>query len=449
MVVDRRLAGAIAWVERERTARLVGRCMWPVGVVLLIVVGRRFWFAADDWAFLYTRQRVLVNESFVAMIMRPQDGHWMVWPILTFRLLHGAFGVGSYWPYLVPLWITHVGCVLLARVWMGRLGVSAWSTTLMTAVLLLFGAGWENLFFAVQIVYGFSMLAFLGQMLLVDHDGPVDQRDWWGALLGCIGVSSSGFGAFFAMGVGVLLVLRRRWRAALVAVVPQAVLLAWWWLTWGDDPAGDAATAGPVFVSDFVYRGVYSTFASLVGSYALSWSAVALCVAVAVWPRLDAARRMPIIALLTTALVMYAGVGWRRAVFGVGAAAWPRYQYMVAMMVAPVLALGLDQARRFAPWARWLPRLLLVWALARNTVWLSRGGNDWAAASTADRELFSLVAGSPQLAEVRVDRSLSTFSPDVLVIDIPELVKDGAITPRPPATEDERDAVARALGLTP
>ncbi len=48
----------------------------------------------------------------------------------------------------------------------------------MTILLLVFGAGWENLMFAVQIVYNISLLAFLGQSLLVDHDGPVDRRDW-------------------------------------------------------------------------------------------------------------------------------------------------------------------------------------------------------------------------------------------------------------------------------
>ena len=79
--------------------------------------------------------------------------------------------------------------------------------------------------FAVQIVYNFSLLAFLGQSLLVDHDGPVDRRDWGGVVLSLIGVSSSGFGPFFGFGVGLLLVLRRRWTAAAVAVVPQAIAL--------------------------------------------------------------------------------------------------------------------------------------------------------------------------------------------------------------------------------
>ena len=47
-------------------------------------------------------------------------------------VLHDMFGIGSYLPYLVVLWATHVGVVVLARLWMVRLGVTAWTSTLMT-----------------------------------------------------------------------------------------------------------------------------------------------------------------------------------------------------------------------------------------------------------------------------------------------------------------------------
>ena len=55
-----------------------------------------------------------------------------------------------------------------------------WTTTLVCAGLLVFGAGWENIVFAIQITYGLSMLAFLLHVLLVDHDGPAgsSRRRW-------------------------------------------------------------------------------------------------------------------------------------------------------------------------------------------------------------------------------------------------------------------------------
>lgn len=439
------LAELVERVDRSDMARVAMWVVWPVGIAILFWVGRDQWFVRDDWAFLFSRDRYREQGGVDSMLLEPQDGHWMTWPILTFHAVRAVFGIGSYLPYLIVLWLTHVGIVVLARAWMHRLGVSPWTTTLMSAVLLVFGAGWENLLFAVQIVYNFSLLAFLGQLLLVDHDGPVDRRDWAGAGISLIGVSSSGFGPFFGFGVGLLLVLRRRWAAAAVAVVPQAVAWSWWWLTWGADPAGDAGNAGADFVLAFVRFGVWSTFGSLVGTGILGYSAFLLCLAMIAWPATGAARRVPMITLLATALVMFAGIGLRREVFGEEAAGWPRYQYMAAMMVAPVLAVGLDQAWRFAPWARWLPRLLLVLALSRNVVWMDDGGKYWAGLAAADRTTFSLVAGSDARSTVPPDGYMTDVSPDVQIRNLPDLVDGGAITPTEPATPDDQAQLDRAI----
>jgi len=231
--------GWVARVESDSTARWTMWVAWPLGVLIVMVIGRNQWFARDDWAFLFTRERMHETAGIDTMLMEPQDGHWMLWPILVFRGLYHIVGTRSYVPYLLVLWATHLGAVVLAHMWMRRFGVTVWISTLMTTLLLVFGAGWENLVFAVQIVYNFSLLAFLGHMLLVDHDGPLDRRDGFGVLVSLIGVSSSGFGPFFGFGVGLLLVLRRRWLAAVVAVVPQALAFVWWWTVWGADPAAD------------------------------------------------------------------------------------------------------------------------------------------------------------------------------------------------------------------
>ena len=52
------------------------------------------------------------------------------------------------------------------------------------------------------------------------------------------------------------------------------------------------------------------------------------------------------------------------------------------MIVAPTLAFGLDQIKRFASWARWIPRVVLLLAIARNIVWMHDGADDWGSAST-------------------------------------------------------------------
>jgi hypothetical protein len=438
----------IGRAESDATARRAMWIAWPLGILIVVVIGRHQWFIRDDWAFILTRQRMREVNGIDSMLLAPQDGHWMTWPILVFRLLHGTFGTGSYLPYLIVLWATHVGAVVLARAWMVRLGVSAWISTLMTILLLLFGAGWENLMFAIQIVYNLSLIAFLGHTLLVDHDGPIDRRDWFGVALSLIGVSSSGFGPFFGFGVGLLLVLRRRWKAAVVAVVPQAVAWSWWWLTWGADPAGGDGVASVRFIVHWTEIGLWSVFGSLSGTAILAWPAFFLCVAVAVWPGTDATKRAPIIALLGTAVVMLMGIGTRREAFGISAAGWPRYQYMAAMVVAPVLALALDEIRRFASWARWIPRAVLVLAIVRNVGWMNDGADYWAGVSSEDRRVFSLVAGSDARFDAPPDRSMSSVSPDVRVSDLEALVADGAIEPVAPTTPEERAQVAWALGVS-
>lgn len=448
---------ATAWGRvQERFARVEANdalarramwLMWPLGVLILVWFGRQQWFLIDDWAFLFTRQRIREAAGVDDMLLVPQDGHWMTWPLLVFWALRSLFGTGSYLPYLVVLWTTHLGVVALARVLMGRLGVAPWTRTLMSALLLLFGAGWENLLFAVQIVYNLSLIAFLAQLLLVDHDGPIDRRDWAGAGVSLIGVSSSGFGPFFALGVGVLLAMRCRWAALAVAVGPQAAALGWWWLTWGDDPAGDAGHAGPRFVVRFVESGVAATGRGLTGVGILGGAAFVLAVAMAVWPRIDAGRRAALVALVVTVLAMFAGIGLRREAFGIGMASSPRYLYVAAVLLAAPFALGLDQARRFAPWARWVPVAVLVFATTRNVAWLDNGSDYWSSLADADRRTFSLVAGSELRETVPGDRPISAISLDVRVSDLDVLVADGAITPTVPVTPQDRALVAAALGV--
>ncbi len=425
--------------KRCRTA------IWVTGVLLIAIVARRAWFLRDDWAFLLTRDKMRVVGGVDDMLFAPQDGHWMTFPLIVFRIIRMFFGVDAYWPYVAVLVLSHLAIVALVAAWMRRLGVSAWTSTLLTGVLLVFGAGWENVLFAVQITYNFSLLAFLAHLLLVDHDGPVDRRDGFGVAISLIGVASSGFGPFFGFGVALLLVIRRRWRACAVAVVPQALAWLWWWWAWGADPAGDAGNASARFVGRFVEFGVSSTFGSIMGNGRLAWPAFIACLAVVAWPKLDASRRGPVVALMATMLVMYAGIGARRELFGVAAAGWSRYVYMAAMLAAPVLAIGLDQARRFAPWAPWLVRAVVCVALLRNAVWLVDNGDAWADTGQAQKSLYELVAGS-DLTGVDPTRSITEFDPDVHVGDLGKLITEGAIHPRVPATDDERARVAFVLG---
>ena len=216
---------ALARVAGDTGAEWAFRVALVVSAVVFWVVGRRQWFIRDDWAFLLSRQALRATRGIDDWLLTAQDGHWMTPPLLVFRGLQNVFGMGSYWPYLTVNLALHVGAVLLVRVLCRRWGVSPWTSTLLCSILLVFGGGWMNIVFAVQITYNLSLVCFLAQVLLADHDGPIDRRDWLGAALGVLGVMSSGFGPFFIAGMAALLVLRGRWRAAAIAVLVPAMLL--------------------------------------------------------------------------------------------------------------------------------------------------------------------------------------------------------------------------------
>lgn len=412
-------------------------------------VGRDQWFIRDDWGFLITRQEMLAGGGWDSMLMIPQDGHWMAPALLVFHWLREAFGYGSYWPYLIVLLASHLGIVLCARALCRRLGVQPWTTTLMCGVLLVLGYGWENLLFAVQITYNFSLLAFLAQVLLADHDGPVDWRDGVGAALAVVGVMSSGFGPFFIFGIAVFLGLRRRWTAMAVAVVPQALAYAWWWVTWGADPAADEAGRAFSGVPRFTVRGMLQAFGGLSGTLWLAGGAALLTAAILVWRPVDWWRRSMMLALAATPVVMYAGIGVERAALDAPSASASRYAYMAAMMLAPMLALGLDQAGRFAPWAVWVSRALLVLSIGRNVAVLDDLGGAWAARAREEQRLIALIAGSGRMEQVDPLLSPLPYTLDVRIKDIPDLVARNAVEPRQPATPEELAAVEQALRLSP
>lgn len=411
------------------------------------VVGRDQWFIRDDWAFVITRPVVRETLGNAAWLFTAQDGHWMTPPLIIYRALQNVFGLESYWPYLVVNLVLHLGAVLLVRALCLRWGVSAWTTTLICSILLVFGGGWENIVFAIQITYNLTLVCFFAQLLLSDHDGPVDRRDWIGALLGLIGVSSSGFGPFMILGLTVFFVLRRRWLQLVVGVVPQAVAYAWWYLTWGADLAAEQNPGAPSRVPEFVLTGLVATFESLTSVPSLAGIALLGTAAVALAPRTSWWRHAPLIALWATAASMFVGIGLQRVGFGVDFATMSRYRYMAAMLLAPVIGHAVDRISVRSVGLHRAVRVALALSVLVNVGVLRVRAAEWSARAADAKRLFELAAGSGLLGEVPPETIVDDFNPDVNAVAVLVLVRDGIITPRAPATPEEIAEVRRALDL--
>jgi hypothetical protein len=449
MNVEARARSTWLWVRTDEAASWAFRAALLLTVPVMYVVGRHQWFIRDDWAFVITRNHIREQVGWDEWLLLPTIGHWMTVPLLVYRAIEVTFGIDSYWPFLIVNMTVHVGIVLAVRALCRRTLVHPWTTTLVCSGLLVFGAGWENIVFAIQITYGLSLLAFLLHVLLVDHDGPPDGRDVAGAGLALVGVMSSGFGPFFLVGIAALLALRRRWLALAIATIPQGLALAWWWLAWGRDSPEPSTGGSSAMVPAYAMRGVVSMFESLAGVPGLGPVAAVAALGVALWRGQGWRVQSLLLTLWLTAAAMYVGLGTQRVGFGIENAAISRYQYMGAMLLVPPFALAVDQLRRISAEAVWVGRVVLVAALVLNLGSLRTNSSEWALRAADERRTLELIAGSGLAGQADPAHQPIPFSPDVRVADLDELVDEGAIVPRPPATPEEMALVRAALGLAP
>ena len=373
----------------------------------------------------------------------------MTVPILIWRAIHAMFGTGSYWPYLIPTMACHLGIAAMVRTLSLRVGVTAWTATILAAMLAVFGSGWENIVFAIQLTYNLSLLAFLVQLSVIDHDGPPDRRDALGVVAGLVAVSSSGFGPFFILGTLVFMLMRRRWKAAAIATIPTALASAWWWFFWGQDPAGDSARASLSQVPSFVNRGLSAVFQGMTSTASLVGISLLATLTVLLWRQRDARAHDLMFSLGITATAIYVGLGIQRGGFGIETAANSRYVYMGVVLLMPAFGVAVDLLARLTPPALWAGRLLLVGATAMNIGALRSNANEWANRAAAERNVLELVAASPTTATVDQSIAPLPFSPDVRISDLAVLVADGAIHPRAATTPEEQALVDNALSQPP
>ena len=314
-----------------------------IAFALFLAVGRRQSFFLDDWDFLAHR-----DGGDIGDLIRPHNEHWSTLPILVYRGLWRLFGVRTYLPYQLLVVLLHVTAAFLLRAVMRRAGVDPWLATAAASLFVLFGAGDENILWAFQIGFVASLVLGLAHLLLADHDGPIDRRDWLGLLAGFAGLLCSGGAVTMTIVVGLAMLLRRGWRIALFHTAPLGAVFVIWWLTEARDayvsPGGDLES-----VARFVTIGIGAAFDSM-GQ--LPGVGIALGVLLAVglvlaWSGVDRAnvrsRAAAPVALLAGGIVFLVTSGLGRATsFGPDFARSSRYVYFVAALVLPALAVAAE-----------------------------------------------------------------------------------------------------------
>ena len=172
-----------------------------------------------------------VDRRFVGLVLRllhrPHNGHWMPVPKIINRALLETVGLHTYVPYLAGTLILHgltaLGIYALVRRYLG-----GWAAFLAGAVVLLLGAGWENIFLAIQMSHDGSTAAGTWALVLLLDERHLRRR-WLAMPLRTLAVMSSAMGLFFAAAAVVIAVIAfRRRRDTPLIVAPAIVVYAIW-----------------------------------------------------------------------------------------------------------------------------------------------------------------------------------------------------------------------------
>jgi hypothetical protein len=290
----------------------------------------------------------------------------------VYRALWQLFGLRTYVPYQLVAILLHLTVAGLLRQVMRRAGVGPWIATVAASLFALFGAGDQDIVWAFQMAWSAALVLGLTHLVLADHDGTIDRRDWVGLLAGLAAVLCSGVAVTMVVVVGLSALVRRGWRAAMFHTAPLGLVYLVWWLAFArNEYTAAQGSAGGIL--RFVWSGISTTFDEIgqlpgVGIVVGVLLAVGLFLA---WGGLDldVLRRLAAApgALLVGSVVFLAiaGVG-RAADFGAEMARTSRYLHVVAALSLPAIGVAVDALMR---------RSRLVGTLAVATLVIGIAGN--------------------------------------------------------------------------
>jgi hypothetical protein len=308
-----------------------------VGLAVILVIARDQWFFGDDWAIL--------APHLDGAVMQPHVGHWNLIPALVFPALRDLVGLGSYYPYLGLALLAHLTVAHLLWRILNRVGVPAWGATIVAFLVVLLGAGAENILWAFQFGFMGAVAIGLGVVLLLDAEKLGVVRIVAVIVLAIVAPMFSGTAIpLLAAGAIVGLVRRGLWRTVLLFLPAAAVYVAWYLRYALHDPStpqGVHTLPGALFA--LVYAG-----AMLAGGLgrALPWIGLGVipAVGVVVWFVVTVRRgirgqTLAAYALACGAVVFILLTAYARSGFGLSAAAAQRYAYVTIVLLLPGLSL--------------------------------------------------------------------------------------------------------------
>jgi hypothetical protein len=322
---------------------------------VILWLTRMYTFYFDEWTFITT-----APDWTLATYFQPHNEH----PSMLFRLLYVALldsvGLRTYVPYMAVLMLGHLANVVLLFELVRRrtgelIGLSA------ALLLLVLGAGWEDLLWAFQIAWLASVALGLGALLMLQ----TPRRTVIAAVLLAASLAFSGVGVVFAAAATVQLALTPARRRDLLWLVPVgAAVLAWYFAfgRFGTHPNPQPTAANLLVDPAYALWGLSQSVAGVIGEG--GWVGAVLLVAAAGTVAWDWKRHGadPFAVGVAAGLVsFYLLTGLTRAQLGYQQSGASRYVYIGAVMWLILLA---GPASRL-PWrGTWRPALAAVLFLA-------------------------------------------------------------------------------------
>lgn len=380
------------------------------GTVLLVLLGRGLTFFWDEWEFIQARSLTDPSTWLV-----PHGEHWVTLPVLVYRALIETVGLHTYVPYLAVLIALHVLVVVGVYLVIRRAG-GPWPALLAAIVVLLFGSGFENLFWAFQIAFVASTVLCLAALLVLDGQ-PTRRRAI--ALLAVLlaGLMTSGLGLATAVIVGVEMLLRPPWRRHAWILVVAAAVFAAWFLAIGRVNVGSQGNPFTAEALLSVPSTVVDGFAGAAGGvFGLGpiLGVIAMIALLAVVAVRAARRTLParVVATLAGLLALYVIVGLARTEHPGGGA--PRLVYFGGplLLVAMSQLLGIPRlpaAPRPRVAAFGVAAVVVALSLSWNVTLLVNGANLFARRADITRAMISLELSPPP------DRPFDRSKPQVVI----------------------------------
>lgn len=388
-------------------ARLLVVALAVVVATVILSLSRGYTFYFDEWDFIQGAP----DWSWTSYL-QPHNEH----PSILFKLIYAALlntvGMRSYVPYMAVLLVLHaVNSVLVFELVRRRagdlVGIAA------AAILLVLGAGWEDILWAFQLAWLASVACGLA-MLLILQGRSTTPRLAATVALAAASLMFSGIGLVFAAVAVANLAATPEHRRDLLWFVPLGIALGAWYVAFGHSGAAAVPPSRgfnllmlPAYVA-WGLAGSAGAIVGVTGTPALAGLVLAAgAIGFAWWRRRPDPLALSLVAGLVT---FYLLTGFTRAQLGYQQSASGRYVYIGAVFWLILLA----DAVRVLPWrGTWRPALAACLFLAC----FNSGVLLVAYATAKDAQMHREIADLQALAAERWDPCLNAAaSVDPLVM---------------------------------